>query len=113
MAGIGLAVISAAYFLGRKFLRDRESAMNFEPRVVRQIQRQVGPQTTTRTYTAQELEEARKKGKLPTGMNQAYTPPNASGDAAVQRSLKTLDEINRINEMNRRLTEQQQRNQPK
>src|SRR5947207_152120 len=85
-----ILLVGSIYLLVRKFLRDRESAMGFEPRVVRQIQRQTGPQTTTRTYTEKDLEEARKKGKLPAGMNQPYTPPNAAGDAAVQRSLKTL-----------------------
>ncbi len=99
------------YFLIKKYNRDVQSAMNFEPRVERRIQTGSGPQTTTRTYTEKELEEARKTGKLPPGMSQPYNPTNAAGDAAVQRSMRTLEEINRINEMNRRMMEQQQRQQ--
>lgn len=84
--------------------------MNFEPHVVREFAPTAGPTTTTHTYTQKELEEARKSGKMAPGMPQPYTSTNAAGDAAVQRSMRTLEEINRINEMNRRMTEQQQRN---
>ncbi len=107
---VGLALIgTGVYFLIRKYNRDVRNAMNFEPPVQRVIS-QTGPQTTTRTYTEKDLEEARKKGKLPPGALPS-NPATAAGDAAVQRSLRTLEEINRINETNRRLIEQQQRQQ--
>lgn len=68
------------------------------------------PSRTERTYTQKELEEARKKGKLPPEMRQPYMPPaNTAANDAVQRSLRTIEEINRINEMNQRLMDQQRR----
>jgi len=115
---IGLIAVASALLLGagyfglRKFLADRQRMMAFSsyrPRL------ETAPRNSreVRTYTQKELDEMRKKGTLPSNLKQPYVPPAATtaGQDAVQRSLKTLDEINRINEMNRRLQEQQQRRQ--
>jgi len=106
------ALLLIAYGASRKFIHDRESAMNFQPHQIHtQVERESG-KPVTRTYTQKEIEDARKQGKkLPGLTNLPPNLPNQAGQDAVQRSLRTLDEINRINEMNRRLMEQQQRNQ--
>jgi hypothetical protein len=97
--------------LTKKLQRDREAAMSYTPPAP--VTRETRPVRETHTYTAEELAEARKTGRPLPGARQPSMPPSAvnPGNDAVQRSLRTLDEINRINEMNRRLQEQQQRTQ--
>jgi len=107
---VGGAMILGGYFLFAKFVRDRESAMNYTPQ--KRIFRR--PSTTApqvKTYTAEDLEKARKNGTLPPGMPQPGMVPPTIGIDAVQRSLKTVQEINRINQMNQRLMEQNRRMQ--
>lgn len=111
---VGLVVVIAGVYLGTwKFFQDREAMRGYKDPLERQVERrrQEQPVTTTRTYTAKELEEARKTGKLPKNMQTAPGPNQAAiaNEAAVQRTLRTLDEINRVNEMNRRLQEQQRK----
>jgi LPS O-antigen subunit length determinant protein (WzzB/FepE family) len=108
---IGLGLISAGFVLLNKFEKDRMSAMNFEPQKMTPRPNLPSNQPVTRTYTKEEIEEARKSGKPLPGLPKNQVMPNTTGEDAVQRSLRTLDEINRINEMNRRLLEQQQRQQ--
>jgi hypothetical protein len=115
LAVIGAAILAVGlliYGASWKFSHDRESAMNFQPHETRVRVERSTSQPVTHSYSAKEIEEARKSGKKLPGMN-TLPPnlPNNSGEEAVQRSLRTLDEINRINEMNRRLIEQQQRSQ--
>jgi len=93
----------------QKFLKDRQGTANFTPPKTT-IRRQTPQGTQVQRYTPEELEKARKEGTLPPGLKQPPPPTNHANDA-VQRSLKTIQEINRINEMNRRLMEQQQRMQ--
>ncbi len=111
LAGLSL-LVGASYLLVKKILIDRRRALSYTPYSQAQhVTRTVNNGKETRTYTKEELEEARKKGQTPVGAKQPYLPSAATtaADAAVQRSLRTLEEINRINEMNRRLQEQQQR----
>ena len=110
LAGGLVLVLVTGYFLLARFLHDRETALGFD-RMRPEFNRAGKNQ---RTYTAKELEDAQKKGLLPKNQpfTQPYQPPNTTNnDAAVQRSLRTIEEINRINEMNRRLQEEQQRMQ--
>jgi hypothetical protein len=105
-------VLGGAYLLVEKLLRDRQSAMNFKNPKERFLNDQNSLNTPqTKTYTSQELEEMRKKGqKLPGGMQQVLPQTNSAyNESASQRSLRTIDEINRINEMNQRLMDQQRR----
>ena len=107
-AVLGASFVTGGYWLVHKFLTDRDKILlsAFRPRVT--ATPKAGERETKR-YTQKELEEARKKGELPPGLrNPPYQPPVQSQDA-VQRSLRTVEEINRINEMNRRMMEQQQR----
>ena len=103
---------AGVYLFLRQFQSDRESAMNYQEKPVEQRpfarEERLPDGRTVTTYTAEDLEEARKKGQLPKGMDPAS--PAAANDAAIQRTLRTIDEINKVNEMNRRLQEQQQRN---
>ena len=104
--------LGGGYVVFQKVLADRQAAMNYNAPRARPPE-QPGEGREVKTYTAEELEKLRKEGKMPREL-QGHTPPanpTAQSDAAVQRTLRTLDEINRINEMNRRLMEQQQRNQ--
>lgn len=115
---IGLVTALAvfgSYKLAEKFLQDRESAMAYQERPVSLPPTQSRPAgRQVKTFTAEELEEARKKGQYPAG-SQPFIPPgiNPGHDAAVQRTMQTLQEINRINEMNQKLQEQQRRMQEK
>ncbi|MCB4757317.1 MAG: hypothetical protein LHV69_09885 [Elusimicrobia bacterium] len=105
-------VLTFAYFTMKKFLRDRQAVEGYGlMRRPFSQERPAAGQKEVRTYTQKELEEARRKGQLPGGVRQPYLPPptTTAGEAAVQRSLRTLEEINKINEMNRRLQEQQRR----
>lgn len=101
-----------SFWLVSKVRRDRLSVMNYAPMnhtVVRR-ETQTPNGRDVKTYTAEELEKARKEGKLPKGMQQIQPPSAAqANDAAVQRSLRTIEEINRVNALNQRLMEQQQR----
>lgn len=100
---ISASVVTGAYLFVQKFLTDRQSAM-FEPEkpkptVARRETRTSGPGNA-----------ATKNGTRPAGGPPPQTATEV-GQAAIQRQLQTLDEINKINEMNRRLMEQQQRMQ--
>ncbi len=110
--GIASALtLTAGYFLFAKFLDDRARAQGFNRPMVRSPQA-LHDGRQEKVYTAEEIEEARRKGQLPPTATAPNIPqPNAAHNAAVQRSLRTLEEINRLNEMNRRLQEQQQRMQ--
>jgi hypothetical protein len=111
LAGLAAAV-AAGYFLVRKLQKDREAVLSYIPPDRPQPLQNSGlPKRETVTYTEKDLEEMRKKGVPAPGVKPPIGPPAAgtSGEAAVQRSLKTLEEVNRINEMNRRIQEQQER----
>jgi hypothetical protein len=97
-----------AYFLTKSFLNERQSMMT-NASLKRHIRVPQQTSTTKRIYTPQELEEARKKGTLPPSAKQPYMPPNTAGDAAIQQSLRTIEEINKINAMNQKLMDQQRR----
>ena len=105
---------AGGYVLFRQFLKDRQQALGYEDRPAEartwDQERRMPEDRTVRTMTPKQLEEARRKGTIP----QNYVPPppqnTTANDAAIQRTLRTIEEINRINEMNRRLQEQQQRN---
>lgn len=107
---VATAITSTAYFTMKTFLEDREGLLLQDETPLRPQNEAQPNRNETKTYTAEELEEMRKQGKLPVG----YQPPTQNqmiqaNEAAVQRSLKTLEEINRINQMNQQLMEQQQR----
>jgi hypothetical protein len=105
---IGAAVIGSSYLVFRRIVKDRAAAMSYREHPARSVATPTSPVRTVQTYTAQDLEAARKNGKnLPAEQNPAAQPV-ATNDA-VQRNLQTLDEINRINQMNQRLMEQQER----
>lgn len=109
---IMVTLTTAAYVLAKKFFHDRTQALlGNQPPITRKFINNSG--TTTRTYTQKEIDEARKKGTPPVDIKQPYMPPTQTGDEAVQRSLKTIEEINKINEMNQRLIDQQRRLQNK
>ena len=84
----GGILLMAIYGITAKFLRDRESLL-------------LRPKRPHQPVTL----PARNSAQLP------VHPTNPQTDA-VQRSLRTLEEIQRINENNRRLMEQQQRQRP-
>jgi len=111
---IFLSVLSSftfgAYQLMAKHLRDRENAIDLQ-REQFQPQRRKPGQSEVRTYTQEDIEKARKEGKLPPGLKLPPQQPNMSTTEQIQRTLKTIEDINKINEMNRRLMEQQQRHQ--
>jgi len=105
---LGVVLLGSYKFLA-KFLEDRQSVTGFSKRSYRPrtiFSPEDGKPKVTR-YNAEELEEARKQGKLPAGFIPPPTPPSTQPSDTVQRTLDTLEEINRINEMNRRLMEQQ------
>jgi hypothetical protein len=112
---IFLTILACSTFMVKKIKRDRQTAMNYKPPVFNPVSSRTttGPASHTKTYTKEELDEMRKKGKSPEGIKQPYTPPqpNTANDAAVQRSLRTIEEINKINDMNQRLLDQQRRMQ--
>lgn len=108
------ALLTGGYYAYKGFLADRQAARGYQGQVDRRVISQATGTDgrTVKTYTAEEIEEARKNGKLsqgvqPVGPSQATT----ANDAAIQRTLQTIQEINKINEMNQRLQEQQQRMQ--
>jgi hypothetical protein len=106
------SLVGGAYLLVKRFQRDRQEALGFRPADDRHPF-ETGTTSdgkTTHTYTTEELEEARRTGKLPKSADpKGVSSAEAANQAAVQRSLKTIEEINRINAMNQRLIEQQQR----
>lgn len=110
---IGLVggLLGGGFWLVKKLLQDREAVLSYIPpnRAI-PLHNSGQPQREVVTYTEKDLEEMRKKGITPPGVKQ---PSQAvtNNEAAVQRSLKTLEEVNRINEMNRRIQEQQERMQ--
>ena len=108
---IACLILAGAVYLGlKKFRQDRDKARSFEPRALRPLSPAPQPQQTTHTYTREELEEARRKGvAVPGAKAPALPPPGSPAQAAAEQSQRTVQEINRINEMNRRLMEQQQR----
>lgn len=99
---VSASVVTGAYFFVQKFLADRNSALYEPGRPKPSLTRHETRTTTTRPH-----------GAAQSGAPGAPPPQSAAevGQAAIQRQLQTLDEINRINEMNRRLMEQQQRMQ--
>ncbi len=106
--------LGGVYLLSRQILDDRKVAMAFQEKPLELPafgkEERLPDGRTIRTYTSKDLEEAKKRGK---GSGLDATRPDpfpTANDAAVQRSLRTIEEINRINEMNRRVAEQQQRN---
>lgn len=61
-------------------------------------------------YNADELAKARREGRELPATAPSTPPPQPMGmDETVQRNLRTLDEINRVNQMNQRLMEQNER----
>lgn len=110
LLALGLtALTGTAYVLFRKFLSDREAAQGLHPadqEVIRRVQKY--RRGERKPMTGEELEQMRKRGESPKNANPAVPAPqpNLGADAA-QRSLKTIEEINRINEMNRRLMQQE------
>lgn len=97
-------VTLGAYALLAKFLGDRQTAMSDTRRPTReQIARR-----ELRRRGAVDAAQAQRPGAA--GQPVQRSPADA-GQAAIQRQLRTLEEINRVNEMNRRLMEQQQRMQ--
>jgi hypothetical protein len=104
---------AGGYFLTKRFIAERQALLMPMTRA----QRPGGfvsprrPVTQTRTYTREEIEKARKEGKSLPGLTQPGAVPaaNTAGEAAVQRSLRTLDEINKINQLNQGLLVQKQR----
>lgn len=108
------ALVLSAYVLVARFLKDREKALGFTQPLPLVLDQRNLPRTESKTYTAEELEKARREGKpLPGMAQQPYRPPTGTvpSDDATQRSLRTLEEINRINQLNQRLIEQNQRMQ--
>ncbi len=113
LIGIVLALVGAVVggvFLVKKIQKDREAVLSYIPPTLPQPLT-TAPQSThkTVTYTEKDLAEMRKKGITPPGVAQQQAPQQNTGEAAVQRSLRTIEEVNRINEMNRRIQEQQDR----
>ena len=107
----GLVLVASgagAYWFVQRARADRQAVMAFQGLPT---PRPATPTTSTRTvknYTPEEIEEARKNGKTLPDMQNSPAQSNAMNDA-VQRNLRTLEEINRINQMNQRLMEQQDR----
>jgi hypothetical protein len=101
------------YFFLKNFIEDREEILTQADFELHSPKTNTIPmnRSEVKTYTAEELETLRKQGKSPEGMSQTFNQNQAiqANEAAVQRSLKTLEEINRINQMNQQLIEQQQR----
>ena len=112
LALVLIGLIAGSYYLFKRFLRDRQSALNFEKQKITILDRSAKSTRETKIYTQEELEKMKREGKLPRGVNPAPTlPPGTNAAENVQRTLRTVEEINRINEMNRRLMEQQQKMQ--
>ena len=105
----GILLIFGSYMFLKKFLSDRQRVSGFSTRPNRVRHTVKGPNQNSKTYTPEELEKARENGTLPPGMKQMPLPPTQLPTDHIQRSMRTLDEINRINRMNQQLMEQQQR----
>jgi len=101
-AAVMSALVSGSYFALSRFLRDRQSALSTPRRIVDApaARRQLDQAATARQQN---------NGTRPNP--QAGQSAAEAGQAAIQRQLKTLEDINNINEMNRRLMEQQRRMQ--
>jgi hypothetical protein len=103
-AAVSTGLVTGAYLFLERFFQDRQSALfSPHPRESENVQRREnrnGSQSTTTTG---------KNGKRPNELP-GQTAAEA-GQAAIQQQLKTLQDINNINEMNRRLMEQQRRMQ--
>lgn len=111
-AMVATGLTAGSYLLLDRFLRDRQAVLTRHSLPPRPVYDRPNVQNgrQVKTYSAKELEEARQKGRLPSGSQQNLpSQSNLAQQDAVQRSLRTLDEINRINQMNQRLLEQQQR----
>ncbi len=108
---VATTLTTTAYFGFKTFLEDREELLLQNDVPIQPMKNQPLSTRQTKTYTAEELEDLRKQGKSPTGIQQPGLPHQtmSNNEAAVQRSLKALEEINRINQMNQQLMEQQQR----
>lgn len=109
---IGIGPMVGVWLLFKKIQRDRQAALAPTPSIPHvTITHNKNGQTETRTYNASEIKTLRREGKLPLGARQPNMPlpPNSAGEDATQRALKTLNDINRINEMNQRLMDQQER----
>lgn len=112
--GVAATTMTAiSYFALKNFIQDREEllSMGSEPLELSKQKNDLGHGREVKTYTAEELEDLRRQGKTPQGLPPQYNQTQAiqANEAAVQRSLKTLEEINRLNQMNQQLLEQQQR----
>lgn len=108
----GAAVLWGSYLLTAKFLKDRNRTLSYVPpaQMGRRTPSSQGP--VRKVYTQKELEAARKRGEMPRPMAQPYIPPAQNpNDAAIQRTMRTLEEINKVNEMNQKLMDQQRRMQ--
>ncbi len=98
-AAVLAALTYGAYKLTERFLADRQQA----------IARVSRSERVERTATASPVRKP-VNGTVPAPITApAGSAATASGEAAIQRQLKTLQEINRLNEMNRQLMDQQQR----
>lgn len=99
-----------SFLLIQKIRADRRALREYRDRPLNERREAPPSGTQTKTYTGEELEQARKSGRLPAGAATASQAAQPGGpDAQIQRTLKTIEEINRINEMNRRMMEEQQR----
>ena len=101
-AAVSTALVTGSYLVLQRFLEDRQSAIS-TPR------RESLSASTHRQPGTGEKNSQGKNVQRPAGLP-GQTAADA-GQAAIQRQLKTLQEINNINEMNRRLMEQQRRMQ--
>ena len=102
-AVIATSLVTGAYLLLERFLQDRQSAMSH----LRRPDRTSSLRRNSTGATTVPGGDASRRNPNPGGP----PPVHNTGEAAIQRQLKTLEEINRINEMNRRLMDQQQRMQ--
>ena len=108
-AGMGVAALFGGYYLLAKFLKDRRSALTFRNVENRTTIEYRFPKNAEEQKTPSR-EELQRKGQEPAGLRRVATPPPPpTQDAAIQRTLRTLDEINKINQTNQRLLEQQRR----
>src|SRR5690348_9904292 len=87
--------VGATYYVVKRFQHDRLSAMNYrsyDPRQTTQGQTTTSDGKTTKTYTAEELADLKKKGQLPKDMQSTNAAQAAAtNEAAVQRQLKTIE----------------------
>src|SRR5436853_4638597 len=97
-AVVATSLVTGVYLATRQFLKDRQSAIADHPLTPGATARRVETRNGTRPTT--------QAGPHPIETLPGQTAA-AAGQAAIQQQLKTIDDINRINEMNRRLMEQQ------